>query len=71
MACLTFWRGVCAQSGGGGAEFLIAIPSFSRGTSLDLNCRRGLKLEVRLKITPLVQVECAGQLQPVVLDAVD
>jgi hypothetical protein len=21
-ACLTFWRGVCAQSGGGGAGFL-------------------------------------------------
>jgi carbon monoxide dehydrogenase subunit G len=39
--------------------------------SVDLTRRRELKPEVRLKIAPLVRVECAGQIQPVVLDAID
>jgi hypothetical protein len=35
--------------------------------SVDLTRRRELKPEVRLKIAPSVRVECAGQIQPVVL----
>src|SRR5439155_17406202 len=39
--------------------------------SVDLTRRRELKPEVCLKIAPSVRVECAGQIQPIVLDAVD
>src|SRR5258707_3669471 len=36
---------------------------------VDLTRRRELKPEVCLKIAPSVRVECAGQIQPIVLDA--
>jgi hypothetical protein len=39
--------------------------------SVDLIRRLELKPEVRLKIVPVVRVECAGQIQPVVLNAID
>src|SRR5438309_11172437 len=39
--------------------------------SVDLTRMRELQPEVCLKIAPSVRVECAGQIQPIVLDAVD
>jgi len=39
--------------------------------SVDLTRRRELKPEVCLKIAPSVRVECASQIQSIVLDAVD
>src|SRR6266436_10084682 len=39
--------------------------------SVDLTRRRELKPEVCVKIALSVRVECAGQIQPIVLDAVD
>ena len=39
--------------------------------SFDLTSRREVKPEVSPKIVALVGVECAGQIQPVILDALD
>jgi hypothetical protein len=50
------------------------VERFSLGISfhsVDLTRRREPKPEVGLKIVSSVRVECAGQIQPVVLDAID
>ena len=39
--------------------------------SFDLTSRREVKPEVSPKIVRFVRVECAGQIQPVILDAID